>query len=385
MGASRPLHSVELFTGAGGLALGLHLAGFDHAALVECNTDACRTLVHNIERNAVPGIGGWQIIPSPVQKVDFRVFKDIDLVAGGPPCQPFSVAGKHRGMKDGRNMLPDFVRAVREMAPRAFIMENVKGLQRKTFVNYFSYIVLQLTYPTLAQESGESWREHHVRLERIHTSGKRPGLSYNVLARLLNAVDLGVPQQRERVFVVGFRADTGLAWSFDDCRASHTREALIESQWRTGEYWRRHGIEPTLPPPPVLPLFPPRDEAPWHTVRDALWNLPDPREGIEIPNHLFQDGARPYPGHTGSALDLPSKTLKAGVHGVPGGENMILYPDGSTRYFTVREAARLQTFPDSWHFVGSWSETMRQLGNAVPVRLARIVAASVAQKLREQR
>jgi DNA (cytosine-5)-methyltransferase 1 len=86
-------------------------------------------------------------------------------------------------------------------------------------------------------------------------------------------------------------------------------------------------------------------------------------------------------GHTGSPLDEPAKTLKAGDHGVPGGENILVQPDGSIRYFTVREAARIQTFPDDYVFHGAWSETMRQLGNAVPVQLGAVVASSVRQKL----
>jgi DNA (cytosine-5)-methyltransferase 1 len=90
-----------------------------------------------------------------------------------------------------------------------------------------------------------------------------------------------------------------------------------------------------------------------------------------------------YPGHTGSPLDQPAKTIKAGDHGVPGGENMLVNTDGSVRYFTARETARIQTFPDGYVFHGSWTETMRQLGNAVPVALARVVASSVAQALIE--
>ena len=96
---------------------------------------------------------------------------------------------------------------------------------------------------------------------------------------------------------------------------------------------------------------------------------------------MFNPGARSYAGHTGSPLDEPAKTLKAGDHGVPGGENMLARVDGSVRYFTVREAARLQTFPDSYTFCGAWTEAMRQLGNAVPVRLAEVVASSVAETL----
>jgi DNA (cytosine-5)-methyltransferase 1 len=99
-------------------------------------------------------------------------------------------------------------------------------------------------------------------------------------------------------------------------------------------------------------------------------------------NHIFQDGAKAYPGHTGSYIDEPAKTLKAGVHGVPGGENMVRRADGSVRYFTVRESARLQTFPDNYRFHGAWTECMRQLGNAVPVELARQVGVSVAEHLK---
>ena len=127
--------------------------------------------------------------------------------------------------------------------------------------------------------------------------------------------------------------------------------------------------------------LPPTRQA-WKTVRDALVGLTDPEisEGDAL-NHRFQPGARSYAGHTGSPLDLPAKTLKAGDHGVPGGENMMVRADGSIRYFSVRESARLQTFPDGYAFHGSWTEAMRQLGNAVPMTLGHRVAASVAEHL----
>lgn len=124
---------------------------------------------------------------------------------------------------------------------------------------------------------------------------------------------------------------------------------------------------------------------PWRTVRDAIHDLPNPLSKKADPHfyhdHKFQPGAKAYPGHTGSPLDFPAKTLKAGDHGVPGGENMMVGLDGSVRYFTIRESARLQTFPDGYKFHGSWTETMRQLGNAVPVTLARAVGSSVAEQL----
>lgn len=123
---------------------------------------------------------------------------------------------------------------------------------------------------------------------------------------------------------------------------------------------------------------------PWLTVRDAIADLLDPRtkdHSSKIANHWLNPGARSYPGHTGSQLDAPAKVQKAGDHGVPGGENMLAYTDGKVRYFTVRECARLQSFPDEYVFEGPWTRCMRQLGNAVPVRLAEAVATAVHQKL----
>ena len=128
---------------------------------------------------------------------------------------------------------------------------------------------------------------------------------------------------------------------------------------------------------------------PWKTVRDAIADLPkaQPKRSADEPGltHFAIHGARRYAGHTGSPLDDTAKTLKAGVHGVPGGENMLALPDGSVRYFTIRESARLQTFPDAFVFPNSWTESMRQIGNAVPVHLAEVIGRSVAQTLRAAR
>jgi DNA (cytosine-5)-methyltransferase 1 len=123
----------------------------------------------------------------------------------------------------------------------------------------------------------------------------------------------------------------------------------------------------------------------WRTVRDAIGDLPEPAKIHEkIANHRFQPGARVYVGHTGSPLDEPAKALKAGDHGVPGGENMLAYPDGTVRYFTVREAARLQGFADEFVFPStvSWTESMRQLGNAVPTQLASAFGMAIARALK---
>jgi DNA (cytosine-5)-methyltransferase 1 len=236
----------------------------------------------------------------------------------------------------------------------------------------------------VTRKRGENWTDHLRRLEDVQTRGKHPGVRYNVVFRLLNAADYGVPQVRQRVFVVGFRSDLEVDWHFP--KPTHSREALLRDKWITGAYWKRHHTRTPKERVEVSPrLEVPLETQPWCTVRDAIQGLPEPRadrESSEFANHKLNPGARPYPGHTGSPLDEPAKTLKAGVHGVPGGENMLLRPDGSVRYFTVREAARLQSFPDAWRFEGAWSEAMRQLGNAVPVRLAEVVARSVADRLK---
>lgn len=386
--------SLELFTGAGGLALGTHMAGFHHRMLLEWNEDACDTLQANASAASISGIDAWRIVQADARLVDFGSIGAVDLIAGGPPCQPFSIGGKHRGMDDVRDMIPQFVRAVRELSPRAFVLENVRGLLRTSFRTYFSYVTLQLSHPTVVRREEESWEEHLRRLEDIHTSGQDSDLNYRVVFRLLNAADYGVPQTRERVFIVGFRSDTGIEWHFPE--PTHSQEALIHEQRVTGEYWNRHEV-PSLS---LMPDSPPRvriGKMPlplvqlraWRTVRDAICDLPAPtidQDNIAgHTNHRLRLGARSYTGHTGSPLDWPAKTLKAGDHGVPGGENMIAFQNDSVRYFTVREAARLQTFPDGWHFEGSWTEAMRQLGNAVPVTLAHTIAKSVAGCLNGQR
>lgn len=383
------MRSIELFAGAGGLGMGVSRAGFVPAAVIEWDRYCCDTLRENQEGRLEP-VAHWPLIEGDVRGVDFRTIEGpIEFVSGGPPCQPFSLGGKHRGQKDRRDMFPEAIRAVREVRPRAFVFENVKGLTRQTFANYFQYIQLQMTYPELTRRKSESWSEHLARLERCHTQGTADGLHYNVVARLLNAADYGVPQRRERVFLVGFRSDLGIKWSFP--AATHGQEALLWQQWRDGAYWERHKVAKRHRPDndrakaraqnlPDATLL-----RPWTTVRDVTADLPDPefhpRLAAAFPNHRFQPGARSYHGHTGSPLDEPAKTLKAGDHGVPGGENMLLRPDGSIRYFSVRESARLQTFPDNFIFHGSWTETMRQLGNAVPVDLAAIVANSVRGQL----
>lgn len=380
------MRCVELFAGAGGLALGVSRAGFEPVAVVERDRYACDTVRHNQSLGVQPVVS-WPLVQSDVRDLRYEDLGPVDLVTGGPPCQPFSLGGKAGAYDDHRDMFSEAVRAVRELRPRAFVFENVKGLTRTAFANYFEYIRLQLRFPDHVRLVGESWEDHHESLERRATAGGNYGVEYNVVTRLLNAADYGVPQRRERVFFVGLRKDLGLEYSFPS--PTHAFAALLHDQTVSGDYWERHGIRAELDVPHNgLGLeTPPHDLLPWRTVRDAISDLPnperDPVRAALVPNHVFQPGARSYAGHTGSPLDLPAKTLKAGDHGVPGGENMILRPDGSVRYFTVRESARLQTFPDEFVFHGTWTETMRQLGNAVPVDLANVVVGGLRNLLEQ--
>ncbi|HYI83821.1 MAG TPA: DNA (cytosine-5-)-methyltransferase [Acetobacteraceae bacterium] len=351
--------TVELFSGCGGLALGLCKAGIVPLDMVEIDRSAFKTLMHNKNRG-LDLCKGW-----PIRNVDVRAASwihlkgQVDVVAGGPPCQPFSIAGNHLGKNDERDMWPEAIRAVREMAPRAFLFENVRGLLRTAFSDYLRSIKSQLREPMC-------------------------GLRYSVGHIPVNAADYGAAQQRHRVIIYGYRNDVRA--SATPPLQTHSLNALLWEQWVTGEYWRRHGL--SQPSESHLPkLLRGRvarlrseetapTELPWRTVRDALLGLEAPgREG----NHELRTGARSYPGHTGSTYDFPAKALKAGAHGVPGGENMLRRADGTVRYFTIREAARLQGIPDEIEFPGSWCENMRQLGNAVPVELAKTFACWVKE------
>ena len=139
------MNSVELFAGGGGLAIGLQNIGFKHKAIIEFNKDACNTLLKNSV--ATPET----LYHGDVCRYEYSnlSLNNIDLVSGGPPCQPFSLAGNHKGLNDGRDMFPEAVRAIRERRPKAFIFENVKGLLRKSFAEYFEYILLQLQHPSI--------------------------------------------------------------------------------------------------------------------------------------------------------------------------------------------------------------------------------------------
>ncbi|MBA2724496.1 MAG: DNA cytosine methyltransferase, partial [Actinobacteria bacterium] len=179
------MRSVELFTGAGGLALGSQLAGFHHVAVVERDHDSCKTLCLNQQY----GLIDWPIFQSDVAEFDYAtVTHPVDLVAGGPPCQPFSLGGKHEGQHDRRNLFPEAVRAVQELHPHAFVFENVKGLLRNTFAPYYRYTMQRLGLPFLTPYPDEPWEAHRSRLDQAEADWS-PKYRYTVSFRLCDAAD----------------------------------------------------------------------------------------------------------------------------------------------------------------------------------------------------
>lgn len=367
------MRSIELFSGAGGLAYGLERAGFQHAMLIEQSPHACQTLSHNFS--------SMSVYCKNIQSVDFHGFHDIDLISGGPPCQPFSLGGKHQGQDDIRNLFPEAIRAIREVQPKAFLFENVKGILRSGFSPYFDYILYQLANPLIVAKEHENWWSHRQRL----SESKSPP-AYKVYHALLNAADYGVPQTRERVFLVGIRHDQYGDWTFPS--PTHHRDRLLWDILISRNYLDHHNLSlKTLQIPESYQeqgdmlrsqygMFPPVGQ-PWRTIRDVISDLPEPWSSHTLSDHLYRPGARRYKGHDGSDIDWPSKTIKAGDHGVPGGENMIRFHTDMVRYLTVLETKRIQTFPDTFHITGAWGTCMRQLGNAVPVLLAEVLGRQI--------
>jgi DNA (cytosine-5)-methyltransferase 1 len=408
---------VELFAGGGGLAMSVHAAGFRPLLVNEMAKRACETLRHNPaelaegDRPDVP----WPLVPGDIRDIDFAeaVAHPVDLIAGGPPCQPFSLGGVHKGDEDDRNMFPEMFRAIRELRPKAVMCENVRGLLRPSFSRYFEYIKRELTLPFHKRKSGETWEEHDEKLQKaIINAEDEPQDRYVVTHVPINAADYGVPQVRHRVIIVAFRADLGVNWKEFQPQQEYSEESMIYSMRDGGPYWDRHKVDDEVKKQVMknLPNLDLEDEEvqrklklkPWRTLRDAIAGV-DENEGKPLPHvpvaalkpkapvgdisdHFGWPGARAYHGHTPNVLDRPAKTVKAGVHGVPGGESVMRlddphYDDTGYRYMTVRETARVMTFPDRWVLAGPRTEKMRQLGNAVPVKLGTTFAKAIAAAL----
>lgn len=325
---------IDLFSGAGGLSLGLEDAGLSCAAAVEMNRDACETFARRHERT--------ELHDSPIQSISFSKYKGIPLLAGGPPCQPFSAGGKGLASGDSRDMIPEFVRAVKEARPAVFLMENVPGL------------------------AGPSHRAYLA-----EALGKLKKLGYSVTAEIVNAAEYGVPQKRKRLIVVGVRA--GLpAFSFP--KPTHGP--------RAGRAFVSAGSA----------LAKVKEGLSVNESRVVFAKTPDLRPN-PYDGHLFNGGGRAIdlavPSHTILAsaggnkthfLDLNNEVPAYHQHLVRGGKPRIGNLPGGRR-LSVEESAALQTFPKSMSFSGSRSAQYAQIGNAVPPKLAKAIGNALMHSL----
>ncbi|MEU9962772.1 DNA cytosine methyltransferase [Streptomyces malaysiensis] len=411
---------VELFAGAGGLAMAVHGAGFRPLLFNEHAPRACQTLEANgaklrgdEERIPEPG-EPWPLVAGDVQGLDMSyLLGRVDVLAGGPPCQPFSLGGIAKGDEDKRNMFPQMFRAMRQIRPKAVICENVVGLLRRSFKPYLDYILREMEMPFELRDPDIAWQKHDQTLiDARRRTASDPSERYRVVMTRVNAADYGVPQIRHRIIIVAFREDLGVDVDQfkEDVLPQYSEEALFRSML-DDSYWKRHDVPPHVRARAMARI---REDVPldsdgskpWRTFRDAIAGI-DENEGKPLPkipwsrldrreyraggftDHIGWPDARIYKGHTPNELDRPAKTVKAGVHGVPGGESVMLTddletPGGTTyrhRYMTVRETARVMTFPDDWKLEGPRGEKMRQLGNAVPVKLGAVFADAVAKAL----
>lgn len=408
--------------------MAVHGAGFRPLLFNEFAPRACQTLEANgakprgdEERIPEPG-EPWPLVAGDVQDLDMRyLLGRVDVLAGGPPCQPFSLGGIAKGDEDRRNMFPQMFKAMRQIRPKAVICENVVGLLRPSFKPYLDYIVREMEMPFELRDPEIPWQKHDQALiEARRSTADDPSERYKVVMTRVNAADYGVPQIRHRIIIVAFREDLGVDIDQfnEDVLPRYSEQALFRSMLDDSDdsYWTRHPEVPDHVRALAMARaragirkdvsLTPDESKPWRTFRDAIAGI-DENEGKPLPkidwdrldrneyraggftDHIGWPGARIYKGHTPNELDRPAKTVKAGVHGVPGGESVMLTddletPGGTTyrhRYMTVRETARVMTFPDDWKLEGPRGEKMRQLGNAVPVKLGAVFANAVAKAL----
>ncbi len=297
------LSALDLFCGAGGLSLGFWVCGFDVIGL-DYDAEAVKTYRRNFGE------------ASCVDLNDVRRFPPADVLIAGPPCQPWSRAGTRLGVRDGRDGLDIVTRSVRDVRPRAVVVENV---------------------PDLARSSN---RQHVDRFE-----AQLDQMGYTVREFVLNAADHGVPQKRRRIFITavlnGRELDAPTAWS----------ERIAVRKAIPGTYRREAASARLLSP-----------------VMDAYIERYEQASGCRVPRDLHPD--------------RPSRTLTVrNLTGATGDMMRLRLPDGRRRTLTVREAARLQSFPDWFRFQGSDRSKLTQIGNAVPPLLARAVAATVRDRL----
>jgi len=305
---------LEICAGAGGQALGLEAAGFDHTAAVEIEPDACNTLLLNRP--------DWDVRQTDVRELNGRDFRGIDLLAGGVPCPPFSVAGHQLGGDDERDLFPEALRLVREAKPAAVLLENVRGLATKRSDEYRASVIAELR-----------------------------AAGYHADWRLLSAADFGVPQLRPRFILIAMRP-----------------RALRRFEWPT-----------------------PQDTAP--TVGEALGDLmgsdgwpgaPAWAAGANRIGPTLVGGSRKHGGPDLGPTRARRDWELLGVDGRGIANELPTADDPSDLLprLTLRMAARIQGFPDSWQFFGRKTSAYRQIGNAFPPPVATAVGSSLLSALR---
>jgi len=318
--------SIEVFAGAGGLALGLEKAGIKTVQLVEIDKFCCETLRQNRPE--------WNIVNDDISKVDFTIYKGkVDIVTGGSPCQSFSYSGKKLGFEDTRGTLfYQFARTVKEVEPSIFMFENVRGLK--------------------SHDKGRT-------LETILNVLKE--LGYDVKCEVLSANDYGVAQKRQRIIIIGTKEGVYFEYPKKEEYKPVLRDALKDVSPSEGQTYSEKKRK-------VLELVAP----------GGCWvDLPEDIQKEYMGKSYYSGG-----GKRGMARriswDEPSLTLTCSPSQK---QTERCHPD-ETRPFTVREYARIQTFPDTWEFAGGIGEKYKQIGNAVPVELAKHLGVQLVKAVK---
>ena len=336
---NRKYNSIELFAGAGGLALGLEYAGFSHIMLNEIDPDACATLRKNRPE--------WNIQEGDVRTIDFSKYRgQVDLLSGGFPCQAFSFAGKQGGFQDARGTLFfEIARAIKEIQPKVFFCENVKGLMS-------------------------------------HDNGRTISVIENVIAelgytlvtpRVLKAVKYKVPQKRERLILIGIRNDIAKYVSFKWPSPYH-RVLTLQDAFYKGLLYEKdvptsEGQKYPKKKAEVLKLVP----------MGGYWkDLPEEIQKQYMGKSFYLGG-----GKTGMARRLSLKEPSLTLTCAPAQKQTERCHPIYTRPLTIREYARIQTFPDEWVFAGSLSSQYKQIGNAVPVNLSYAIGRALIRLMNE--
>ena len=329
--SKKTIKGIELFGGGGGLALGLEKAGIKTVAVVEFNHEACETLRHNRPN--------WNVIEGDIHDVSFTEYRNkVDFVSGGAPCQAFSYAGKKLGFGDTRGTLfSEFARCIEEVNPKMFLFENVRGL--------------------ISHDNGRTFETIKHTFEN---------LGYTIQYKVLNACYYGVGQKRERLIMVGIRNDlidmTEFTYPEADDKWTTLREALKDCPISEGQSFSENKRK-------VMELVPP----------GGCWvDLPEDVAKKYMGKSYYSGGGRRGMARR-IAWDEPCLTLTTSPSQK---QTERCHPD-ETRPFTVREYARIQSFPDDWEFQGTISEQYKQIGNAVPVEMARRVGVEIVKALKK--